>query len=467
MMNQNLHCHSFGVGKGQTKPVTKVIFTLRIGFALTEIFIGNVEYRKIYTPSCTLRLYTEGKENVIRQTAHNHQPSHTEVLKSAVISSIKYNVSTATPGNVIRDALASAPDDVKAVLPATYLLKKQMRINRKKNQAAPSSPATTADIVIPEEYKRDCAGRLFLQHDTTTEDGHRILIFSTDGVLDAVNTSTINTLLLDGTFKSSPTLFRQVWVIRGRIGEFYIPILYALLEDKRPKSYTAVLEFLHSRCPLINLVNIICDFEKAEHSAASFVFPNCIIKGCLFHFNQAQSRKFLKIPGSNTDDILRVLLSSVYGLPFLPVNDVLQGWIELKTMMWILYPTPAISDYIRYFENTWLFSSAYPVRMWNVFDAVEHDQPRTNNASEGGNNALNRAFDASRPTLWTFISTLRKFHAEAETKHLQISLGTAPSQPVAKKWKVRDEKIKILMNNYNPGNKMDFMIKIGYVLSFL
>ena len=224
-----------------------------------------------------------------------------------------------------------------------------------------------------------------------------------------------------------------------------------------------MLEFLHSRCPLINPVNIICDFEKAEHSAASFVFPNCIIKGCLFHFNQAQSRKFQKIPGSNTDDILRVLLSSVYGLPFLPVNDVLQGWIELKTKMWILYPTPAISDYIRYFENTWLFSSAYPVRMWNVSDAVEHDQPRTNNASEGGNNALNRAFDASHPTLWTFISTLRKFHAEAETKHLQISLGTAPSQPVAKKWKVRDEKIKILMNNYNPGNKMNFMIKIGYM----
>ena len=96
--------------------------------------------------------------------------------------------------------------------------------------------------------------------------------------------------------------------------------------------------------------------------------------------------------------------------------------------------------------------------MWNVSNAVEHDQPRTNNASEGGN----RAFNASHPTLWTFIATLRKFHAEAETKY-QISLGTEPSQPVAKKWKVRDEKIKILMNNYNPGNKMDFMIKIGYM----
>ena len=93
--------------------------------------------RKIYTPSCTGRLYTKGKENVIRQTAHNHQPSHTEVLKSAVISSIKYNVSTATPGNVVRDTLASAPDDVKAVLPATYLLKKT---DENQSQENPSCP---------------------------------------------------------------------------------------------------------------------------------------------------------------------------------------------------------------------------------------------------------------------------------------------------------------------------------------
>ena len=122
--------------------------------------------RKIYTPSCTGRLYTKSKESVIRQTAHNHQPSHTEVLKSAVISSIKYNVTAATPGDVVRDALASAPDDVKAVLPATYLLKKQMRINCKKNQAAQSSSATTADIVIPRRIQE----RLCRQHATTTED---------------------------------------------------------------------------------------------------------------------------------------------------------------------------------------------------------------------------------------------------------------------------------------------------------
>ena len=93
--------------------------------------------RKTYTPFCTGRLYTKGKERVKKQTPHNHQPSHKEVLKSSIISSVKYDETTATPGNVVRDVLASAPADVRVLLPATHLLEKQMRGHRKKKQAAP------------------------------------------------------------------------------------------------------------------------------------------------------------------------------------------------------------------------------------------------------------------------------------------------------------------------------------------
>ena len=62
------------------------------------------------------------------------------------------------------------------------------------------------------------------------------------------------------------------------------------------------------------------------------------------------------------------------------------------------------------------FPTSYPISMWNISSAAEYDEPRTNNASEGGNNTLNMAFNASHPSMWTFISSLRKFHAEVETK---------------------------------------------------
>ena len=140
-------------------------------------------------------------------------------------------------------------------------------------------------------------------------------------------------------------------------------------------------------------------------------------------FKQDSSRGYTNISSSNSDEILRSLLSSVYGLPFLPIYDVLPTWTESKTMISILYPS----------------------------------------SSEVGNNALNRAFKAAHPSQWTFITQLRKFHAEVETKYLQLAVGTMPSQPVAKKWRVRDGRLKRLVDNYNPSEKLDFIRKIGYM----
>ena len=165
-----------------------------------------------------------------------------------------------------------------------------------------------------------------------------------------------DTIFAHGTFKTSPQLFTQALIIRAIIESSNLPILYALLEDKRSASYTSVLEFIHSRCPLLKPLTTICDFEKAEHSAASLVFQDSAIRGCMFHFNQAQMRRFQKIPDSTSDGVLRVLLSSVYGLPFLPIGDVLHAWTELKTRIGILYPVPAI---IRCVFINWLVIVGY------------------------------------------------------------------------------------------------------------
>ena len=101
-------------------------------------------------------------------------------------------------------------------------------------------------------------------------------------------------------------------------------------------------------------------------------------------------------------------------------DDVLPACTELKTKICILFPSSSISEYINY----WLFSTSYPISMWNVTSALEYDEPRTKNASEWGKNALNRAFKAVHFSLWTFLTKLRKFHAEVETKYLQLAVGT-------------------------------------------
>ena len=257
--------------------------------------------------------------------------------------------------------LATIPSDIKAILPAAYLLKKQIRSHRAKQRIAPSTASTAADIVVPENYKVTAAGNNFLQADITTSRGKRVFIFSTDLVLDSINTSSIDTLFADGTFKISPLQFTQCWILRAQVGRHTnLPILYALLEDKHHTSYAAVMEFLHGRCPLFNPVTAIVDFETAEHKAILSVFPNTTLRGCLFHFCQCQLKQFKGVPFITTDEVLRSLRYSLFGLPFLPLSDVVNAWTELKTRLWFLYPTSKISEYIAYFEKTWLLSTIYP-----------------------------------------------------------------------------------------------------------
>ena len=172
--------------------------------------------------------------------------------------------------------------------------------------------------------------------------GKRILIFATDLILDGINTATISILLMDGTFKISPSQFAQLWVIRVRIGRSHIPVLYALLEDKHKTSSQTVLQWLHIRCPFLDPTLILSPHRLREGRALGLQD---------FHFNQLQLRQFRKISDYHSIEVLRIHLRCVYGLPFFSLTDLMAAWTELKAAIWSCCQTPAISTYITYFEK--------------------------------------------------------------------------------------------------------------------
>ena len=176
-----------------------------------------------------------------------------------------------------------------------------------------------------------------------------------------------------------------------RIGRSYIPVLYALLEDKHKTSYQTVLQWLNTRCPLLHPSLAFSDFEKAELWAFKMVYPSARIQGCNFHFNQLQLKQFRIISDYHSNEVLRIHLRCVYGLPFIPLTDVIDAWTELKAVIWTCCPTQAMSKYITYFEKNWIFSSSSPPSLWNCCAATLNGDPRTKNASEGGNNALKQS----------------------------------------------------------------------------
>ena len=238
--------------------------------------------------------------------------------------------------------------------------------------------------------------------------------------------------------------------------------MYFLIEDKSAVSYKTALDVLCELCPDFKPQTVMVDFETGEHSAIRAVFPTAVIKGCLFHFKQCIMRKYMKLPGYSENELMKSDLSAVYGLAFLPVHDVIIGWNLIKAILQAQYPA-ATAEFIRYFEANWIYSTKYPLEMWNCYAITLSDDPRTNNLSEGSNNALNVSAGCSSPTICKFVDILRRFNSEAELKILQSSTGMNANRKKRNKFVIRDERIKRTVLAYNPANKLSYCRSLGHL----
>ena len=151
-------------------------------------------------------------------------------------------------------------------------------------------------------------------------------------------------------------------------------------------------------------------------------------------------------------------LHAVYGLAFVPVDDVSIGWTCLKSSL-IQYPATA---FITYFESTWLNNTAYPIKIWNHYDSTLSDDPRTNNFSEGSNNALNTAAGCSSPTILRQMDILYRFEAK-ELKTLQPSTGLQATRKPRNKVIKHNERIRRTVYGYNSANLVTNRRSHGYL----
>jgi hypothetical protein len=78
--------------------------------------------------------------------------------------------------------------------------------------------------------------------------------------------------------------------------ENYIyPVLFALLLDKKETTYHCLLTHLKSWYVLWSPKIIKVDSEAAAISAINKVFPDSVVTGCNFHFNQCPWRQIQNI----------------------------------------------------------------------------------------------------------------------------------------------------------------------------
>ena len=105
----------------------------------------------------------------------------------------------------------------------------------------------------------------------------RMLIFGTQENLNLMERSPH--WFLDGTFKTAPSIFFQLYTIHALVSERTIPCVYAILLNKSQATYTMLLQQLMTINGNLNPVTIMVDFEQAMINSVHQVLPNTQAKG--------------------------------------------------------------------------------------------------------------------------------------------------------------------------------------------
>ena len=88
-------------------------------------------------------------------------------------------------------------------------------------------------------------------------------------------------ILADGTFKSAPRPFTQVYVLHGTGDTFVIPVVWAFLGSKTEKNYTKFFQILKEKIAekfgFFVPEFILTDFETAIIPTIKTIFPYRLI----------------------------------------------------------------------------------------------------------------------------------------------------------------------------------------------
>jgi len=186
-----------------------------------------------YTWRCTK--YTESKCRGLVHTAegkvlrssdiHSHGPNHGEIGARVVSASLNQEAKETKQSTteILCSATQGLSLEAVSSLPQLNSLKKKVRCVRNKEDRV-INPATLTDLEIPQKYAVLPSGEQFFLFDSGSEEANRVLIFGTQQ--NVKHLKLCEHWFSDGTFKISPLLFEQLFVVLGKSGDVTVALLF-------------------------------------------------------------------------------------------------------------------------------------------------------------------------------------------------------------------------------------------------
>src|SRR6218665_971288 len=281
----------------------------------------------------------------------------------------------------------------------------------------------------------------------------------------------------DGTFKSTPPLFNQLYTIHTVKYSSVIPTVFILMNDRSTNSYVRVFMELNKLNENLKPLSVMTDFEQAALLAFKTVYPDIQQRGCLFYMGQCLWRKIQSMEDLRlryiSDPDVALCIRQLLSLAFVPASDVVAAFDELVESPFFRENEEMVLQLVNYFEDNWIGRPArrggrsaplFAHAFWNCFDALQQDLPRTNNSVEGWHRGFSELIGANHPTIWKFIDALKTEQNLNEMKIEQYISGQLPNPP-RRIYKETAQRIKIVVEDYANRPLLDYLRGIAHNLS--
>ena len=99
------------------------------------------------------------------------------------------------------------------------------------------------DVDVEHDWFKYNKDESIVKGDALLDDGRRVILMSTNDHFDLMARSP--QLLGDGTFRITPSLWLQVFIISAQIfGSVFVPVCFCLLSDKKRETYDLMFSML-------------------------------------------------------------------------------------------------------------------------------------------------------------------------------------------------------------------------------
>ena len=277
----------------------------------------------------------------------------------------------------------------------------------------------------------------------------------------------------DGTFAIIPFVFLQLYTILTVVNNFALPLAFGLLPNKKIQTYVKFFSMIFKRVTS-SPTSFNVDFELAVFSAAKKVFgTNIEIYGCYFHLSQSffrnvQQKGFYIM--FVTKPFFKKCFLLTQALAFLPIEDVLSGFLEVKNFA--KTNCTEYLDFLSYIEEYYIGEEdkrskkrkkpRYDIPTWNVHDRILNNKPRTSNKIERFNKEFSLDTGSYHLATNNLIEHLRLEQGHTESLIVQINLGKENSKN--KLYQQLDDSYVNMLTNYDRNDIFSFLKNISIVI---